>query len=329
MKTVLVTVSDDRFGRKDGKYEETQSKINSLFIKNKKFGIDDHHIYQIKYFLEYSKNLTLELRNLLNIKDAARNGRVYKPLSILESLRKIDEGDFLIYTDCSPELWKNIPSNLEDFDIEIIKNLCIENNDILTAFTKWSDEKLLANGDLGKHTHKNFTLDRCMNRMDMKFYEDCYMHASGMWCIRKTKKTINIIEKWLYYNSIDECCSLGWSSIENDDSFWQKENHNKMGHRHDQSISGLLLNSIGQNFVDIIYNDLHPYNFLNFCRKDTEYKFISGNPKIVEGDKVMNKQGTIMKVWRIDIENNKERFIIGQLEESCYGTSRENLKLLI
>lgn len=327
MKTVLVTVSDDRFGRKDGKYEETQTTIDIIF-KKINFRIDKHLSFNIQTILK-SKYLTDKQKVLLNNKDAAINGRIYKPLTILNTLDTLDEGDFLIYNDCSPELWNLNNYNFDDFDIEIIKDLCIRNNDILTAFVKWSDEKILGQGNLGKHTHKNFTLDRCMNKMNMSFYEDCYMHASGMWCIRKTEETTRFIRNWLYYNSIDECCSLGWSHIETDDSFWKEENSHKMGHRHDQSISGLLLNSIGQNFVDIIYNDLHPYNFLNFCRKGINYKFISGNPKIIVGDKVENKAGSIMRVWRIDIENNKERFIVGQLEESCYGTSRENLKLLV
>ncbi|HEY5392151.1 MAG TPA: hypothetical protein VIJ57_08565, partial [Hanamia sp.] len=42
---------------------------------------------------------------MLDNPDAAINGRLYKPFVILRSLKKINEGDYLIYNDVSPEMW--------------------------------------------------------------------------------------------------------------------------------------------------------------------------------------------------------------------------------
>ncbi|MDQ3047066.1 MAG: hypothetical protein M3R27_05915 [Bacteroidota bacterium] len=323
--TALVTISDDRFGRKDGKYSETQDKIRQIFKSNDHFGIDKFIMWKWEDF--ETTNTYLNNMTLFDNTDAARNGRAYKPAVILMALEELKENDFLIYTDCSPEIWNmdaDYKIDTEFIDIDVLKGLCVQNNDILTAFVKW-DDKPIGTDDLGIHTHKNFTLDRCIDRMNLRFYKDAYMHASGMWVIRKTKKTVKLIEDWLAYNLIDECCSLGWAHIPNDDSFWTgAEENTKMGCRHDQSISGLLLARINQKFVDIVYNDMHPYNFLQFARKDHEYKFIECLPKIDIGDSVVNKQGTEMKVWRIETGH----YVVGQLEASLYATSRENLKLI-
>lgn len=331
MKTILVSCSDDRYGRKDGKYEETQNKITNLFTHNPQFGIDIHLDMKWEDIAEsdfYHKN-----KVLLNNTDAARNGRAYKPYAILNGLNLIEDNDFLIYTDCSPEMWKTFKEDIilsPIYNLNVIKELTVKNNNILNAFIKW-DLKPLSKGQLGIHTHRHFTTDCCMNKMRLKFYEDSFMGASGMWCIRKTKETVDFIEEWLFYNCIDECCSLGKSEIPNDTSYWEKESHAvfgevgyKMGHRHDQSISGLLLNRMNQKLVDIIYNDLNPYNFLQFCRTDSKYEFIDSNPIIPVGSIVINKQGTEMKVFRME----NEQYVVGQNEQSCYATSRENIKLI-
>ncbi len=321
-KILLVTVSDDRFGRKDGNYSKTQDKIEFIFKNNPQFGIKDFLMMkweQIKDSQFYKDN-----EKLLRHTDAGKNGRAYKPYAILQGLEKIKEGDYLIYSDCSPEMWKmpkNFKIDSEVFDVEILKNLCKSNNDILTCFVKWKNSNL-AQGDNGIHTHRWFTTNKCMDRMGLRFYEDGYQHASGMWAIRKTEETFEFVKEWLKWNLIDECCALG--SAENGmDEFWVHESEStKIGHRHDQSISGLLLNKTNQKFIDIIYNEMNPYNFLQFARKNQEYNFIESLPKLSIGDKVVNIQGTEMKIWKIE----GEKYVVGQLQESCYASERQNLK---
>ena len=321
--TILVTVSDDRFGRKEGLYRKTQIDICGLFFKTKWF----NHIYAWTWYDILQTDFYQQNKILLDNTDAARNGRAYKPFVILEGLKNINEGDFLIYNDCSPEIWKGVGS-LADYDIDVIKNLCIQNNNILTPFIKWSRYDLKP-GELGEATHKNYTLNRCMDKMGLRFYEDAYMCASGMICIRKTSETVALIEEWLKWNCIDECCALGYADIPNDTSFWDKESNPefgkegyKMGCRHDQSILGLLLARNNHKFVDVDVNELHCANFLQFCRPGGDYNFIDSLPGLKIGDKVINKQGTVLEIFGI----YEGKYQVGQNNASLYLASRETLK---
>lgn len=314
----LVTVSDDRFGRKNGLYFATQKKIHSLFYKEMEcWPYLWESIEQTEF---YRDNKTL-----LSNTDAARNGRAYKPYVILTRLQRLSDGEYLVYNDCSPELWETYPTT---YDLNKIKQLCIEANDILVPFIKWG-RKPLGPGDLGEATHKNYTLNRCMDKMGLRFYEDSFMCASGMICIRKTPETVALVEEWLKWNLIDECCALGWAHIPGDASFWAEESHEefgkegyKMGCRHDQSILGLLLARTNHKFCYVEPKIGHPANFLQYCQ-DYDYKFIECNPPLKVGDKVVNKQGTVLRVYDT---NHNGRVIVGQNNASLYEAERYNLK---
>lgn len=330
---LLVTVSDDRFGRKDGKYAVTQKKIQRIFENNPSFGISKFLMMdwgQIEASQFYRSNQTL-----LNNIDAARNGRVYKPYAISEGLKSIEEGEYLVYTDCSPEMWDmeynfSIP---KEYSLDKLKENCDLNGGILTAVVKWDTRNIPVDG-MGIHTHENFTTDRCMRRMSLDHFSKCYMHASGMIVLRKCKKSIEFVNEWLYWNCIDECASLGFAHIENDYSFWNTEDGIKMGHRHDQSISGLLINKMGNKLIDIVHQTgISTYNFLNFCRTDHNYTFIDPNiedtqKRIKKGDKVRNEKGQELTVFEIRPENGIEWLIVGLHQESCYRTTERQIEVL-
>ncbi len=133
MKTILVTVSDDRFGRKNGLYKTTQNKISKIFNNNFNFGFSNIFAFEwegIKLHKFYQDN-----KVLLDNKDAARNGRAYKPYVILEAMKYLNDGDFLIYNDCSPELWNFFKEDYivnPIYNLKIIQDLCINNNDIFS-----------------------------------------------------------------------------------------------------------------------------------------------------------------------------------------------------
>lgn len=323
---LLVTVSDDRFGRKDGLYSQTQDKIEGIFKKNPQFGIKD--FLMLKWPEIEASQFYKDNQKLLSHTDAGKNGRGYKPYAILEAFNKVDNGDYVVYTDCSPEMWK-MPSNFlikpGEFDIEILKKNCRDNKDILSCFVKWKNSDL-AKDDLGCHTHRWFTTNKCIDRMGLRFYEDGYMHASGMLVIRKTEATQIFIEEWLKWNLIDECSALGSQESESDEYWTHERESTKLGHRHDQSISGLLLNTTNHKLIDIVYNLMNPYNFLQFARRDQQYKFIESLPVLNVGDKVINPKGTEMTVWRIDQEGDNKKYIVGKLQESYYAADRQNLK---
>jgi hypothetical protein len=274
-RTILVTVSDDRSGRKEGKYSETQDKIKSIFQGCPDFGITDFMFMKWDDIKE--TDFYLENTMILNQFDPAMNGRCYKPFAILEGLKKIAENDFLIYNDTSPEWWVNKDGiDTSTYNLDVIKNLCDVNGGILSADTTW-----IANGELGDHTHENFTLERCMQKMGMLEYKYSLQHASGMIAMRKNKKSVDFVSEWLKWNLDPECASLG--SVHSEPVFpenciceyWHDEvaNHGKIGHRHDQSISGLLINKLGNRLVRNVGN----YNFLEYCKNNHNYEFVESN----------------------------------------------------
>jgi hypothetical protein len=332
-KTILVTCSDDRMGRKNGLYGQTQKKIETIFRNNPQFGIRDFLSLTIDDIFKtefYQQN-----KLLLDNTDPAKNGRVFKPYSVQQGLLQIEDGDFLIYTDSSPELF---PFD-EDFRIqsffslEVIKTLCANNMGILTAFVKW-DTRNIKPGLKGIHTHENFSTDRCMRVMGLERFAKSFMGASGMIVIQKRPATVDFVNEWLQFCTIDECSALGKKEVPNDYSYWDEEENIKSGHRSDQSVLGLLLCKYGYKMVNILYNDMNPYNFLNFCRECTDYTFEDPNEvpdeprRIKKGDKVVNKAGTELTVFEIWPEGGEEMYVVGTIRESCYKTKLNQIRLV-
>jgi hypothetical protein len=338
MKTFLVTFSDDRMGRKGGVYKQTQTFLHQ-YIKDIVSTPIDHRPYDYGMFAQsdfYQKNFAL-CRHI----DAAKNGRVFKPWAICEILREAAADDFVIYSDCSPEMWDvekvnfyyhehNNRTNLPNLDV--LLNLCSSNNGILSPFIKWDTVPLRA-GDLGIHTHRHFTTDRCMQVMGMVRYENSFMPASGMMVFRKNKLSMDFINRWLTWNKIDQCSALGWANRDNDYSFWDGEDEKKMGHRHDQSVAGLLINDMNPNCVDHYQRDWPGHNFLNYCYTGQTYNMIDTNTivkesasRIFKGDHVINEQGIKLKVFEIRSINNVEWILVGLHRESLYMTTADKLK---
>lgn len=330
---ILVTVSDDRFGRKNGAYAATQDKITNFISNNPHLNIA--HL-PFTFDIITKTDFYRQNKTMLDNTDAARNGRVYKPYVILEALKSVKEGDYVIYNDCSPEMWYDGMAIDGYYDTNKLKQMCEENGGILSAFVKW-DTRTIPQYGLGIHTHENFTTERCIKKMDLEKYTRSFMHASGFMCIQKSAKTMQFIEEWLYWNLIDECSCLGRHDIPNDYSYWDhNEEFKKMGHRHDQSVSGLLINKYGYKLIDIIYNTpFHTYNFLNFCKRNIRYNFIDSNHnpeterRIKKGDTVVNAMGTELKVFEVWAKDGVEIFHVGLHRESLYATTEAEIKLKI
>lgn len=258
----LVSVADDRFGRKGGLYGATQDRMTTMLE-----GWVRHVPYKYVNFANCDP--------LMENANPGKNGRVYKPWAIQRELNSMQNGDFLIYNDCSPELWPD-QLFLERYNLEVIKELTVRADNFLVGFVKW-DDKTIGPNELGSHTHDHFTLESCIKIMDGESYRHSYLCASGMICMRKTPLTEGIVDKWLYFNRMRECSCLNYSDVE--DSYWDLKPGKKFGNRHDQSVLSMVLNQLDWNFCDIAYNDLNPWNFLNFCLSGHEYKFIPSNRK--------------------------------------------------
>lgn len=277
---IVCTIADDRHNRKNRLYGATQQKIYN-FIKNSSLGISHFNMWgweEIKNSKHY-----LQYREMLDITDPALNGRLYKPLLIRDSLDKINAGDYVIYNDVSPEMWNNLDKiNLSTYNINTITNLCDFNDGILTLLG-WFDHDgkdfiHFKKGTGGHHTHHNFTSEACIKAMDGEKYRHSLQHASGLVIIKKRADTIDFIDEWIKFNSTLECGALG--KKENGTWFGDCKDPIKLGHRHDQSISGILVNKKNGKLCEPIQGEfINPHNFLNYCKENTEYTFIDSNMK--------------------------------------------------
>lgn len=297
-KVYLVTVSDDRLGRKGG-YEKIQNNIE-IFFKNHDLGLED--IFNYKWKDIYNSEFYKENESLLKWINPDLNGRVYKPYVILESLKKINDNDYLVYNDCSPEHWKfannKIPDIKKKVNLEILKKICNYNKDIITAYNT-GDYKGGWRGGPGPHTHERMTHPTCIRKMKCEVYTHCLQHASGMIIMKKTDRIVKFVEEWLHFNKMPECSGMCNTNIleETNTEFVKKEdkylkhlgggeyfkywdegleeNPRLHGHRHDQSISGLLLNKMDHKLINIEKTPFFGrFNFLEYCRYGQEYKFI-------------------------------------------------------
>lgn len=272
--TILVTISDDRYGRKNGLYGITQNKVRKIFENNDKFGISRLCFW--KWDDISGSEFYVSNKRLLDNVDPALNGRCYKPYVIQQALAGVNDGDFVIYNDISPEWWELGEDFVigDGYQLDVLKNLCVTNGDILSCRVSW----MAPDGIFFNHTHDNFTSERCMRYMGMERYRHCLQHASGMMVFRKSVRSVEYVNEWLKWNLVDECGGL--KRIETGEDFWGEESmiHGKLGHRHDQSISGLLVNQMGGRLLNVVdYWNPYPtktYNFLSFCRMDHRYEFV-------------------------------------------------------
>ena len=292
-RVMLVTVSDDRFGRKGGRYRETQLRVQQLF-EGWDYGITD-------FFMWTHENTTKtevyrQNQQLFDDIVPDMNGRAYKPLAIYHGLATLSEGDFLIYADVSPARWagfefKKLPAI---YDVNALKKLVRQNGDILTSFVFWHYEdkrlgasQLIKKGylknvqfpkkpkdnylptDLGEHTHAYFTTDKCIDAMGLQRYRDSYQHDSGMVILRKSARSEQFVSRWLHWNLNTDCATI---------IPFQHETDRKIGHRTDQSISGLLINEMNVSLlIPVFGTGRNPYNFLQWSLAGVDYKFINSN----------------------------------------------------
>jgi hypothetical protein len=207
------------------------------------------------------------------------------------------------------------------------------NRGILSPFVTW-DTRSIPRSGLGIHTHRNFTMDLCINAMQCEAYTDSFMHASGMMVFQKRPLVMHFMNEWLHYNLIPECACLGDPNIPDDYSYWtDHEDRYKMGHRHDQSISGLILNQMDHDLIQPPPAEYHPYNFLNFCRVGHNYQFVNSNTpvepmRIKKGDTVRNTAGETLRVFDIWPGGVNEYYIVGKHRESAYKTTEDKIKVV-
>lgn len=155
---------------------------------------------------------------------------VWKPRIILDTLKKIDNGDVLLYVDMGCHLNSRGKERLLAYWKEVKQN---ESGFLVSKLEPARKECLWTKGDL---------LDYFHIRGKEEMYSPQYL--AGVLFIRKEPKTISLIQSWLdmYYEDfhlIDDMSSLS----SNEDGFVE--------HRHDQSVLSLLLKRHGTSVIPL------------------------------------------------------------------------------
>jgi len=117
---------------------------------------------------------------------------------------------------------------------------------------------------------------------------------------RKSESSVQYVNEWLKWNLVDECGGL--KNVETGEDFWGEEAsvHGKIGHRHDQSISGLLINRMGGRLLNVAdWWSPYPtktYNFLSFCKTGERYNFVDS---VIEASSTYYRNVYNNGVWKI------------------------------
>jgi hypothetical protein len=139
---------------------------------------------------------------------------LWKPYLILESLKKMNEGEVLVYADSGVEIIKPLTPVLE---------ICEKQQDIVFFHV----HSYLNSSSTRRDT---FILMDC----DTPDYHDAKMVQASFILFKKTKKTMSFVEEWLSF-----CENI--QILGEDENVCGKENFSDFfGHRHDQSIVSIL-----------------------------------------------------------------------------------------
>ena len=214
MKVHFITYSDEL-------YKDRQAMLDAK-AKNE---FDEVHSYNRKWLIEtdfYKENN--------KILDEKRGGGywLWKPFIILETFKKIDNGDAILYIDCGDIFSNNVR--------EFLAHYFQDNSSLLT---------------IGGHPQKDYTKRDCFIKMgcDESKYHNFIQLEAGIIGFKKTEEITNIIEEWLSYAK-DENVITDIPNILSDNY------PGFVDHRHDQSIitnlavkHNLNVNKLLRNYI--------------------------------------------------------------------------------
>lgn len=139
---------------------------------------------------------------------------LWKPYVILESFKKINYGDIVVYMDCG-----DIP--FQGINEEIKRYLAYNDQYLITTVV---------------HQNKKYTKRDCFVYMncDEEYYWNGIQLENGFVAFKKTDSNISLVTEWLDYCKDERCVTdiSNTSGKENLSGF--------IDHRHDQSILSLL-----------------------------------------------------------------------------------------
>lgn len=142
---------------------------------------------------------------------------LWKPYIIHETMKQINDGDTLVYLDSSyyfTESFQSLYDPLQSTDLVVFKNKPNEKS----------------------HCMKHLCKMDVVLKYDMYtplFHENVEEYWAGCIFLKKTERTVGIIQDWLSMCCIPENITDSPSQMPNDSCFWD--------HRHDQSLLSVVL----------------------------------------------------------------------------------------
>ena len=149
---------------------------------------------------------------------------IWKPYIILRQLQKMNDGDFLFYTDAGASIVPHRKYRLDEY-VELLKN---NNKPILTFGVGHYCEKTFQKMRVLKH----FSIDGKKLFENEQFLNSGQVE-SGVFICMKTDYTITFVEKWL-----NLLLSNNYELVTDEDDNEQLDSFSD--HRHDQSILSIL-----------------------------------------------------------------------------------------
>jgi hypothetical protein len=220
----VVTYADDRFKRKNGGYKRTQARIAPVLARHP----------EIKRVIELNEN-DLFKSDLYKTHKAvydqhffAGAGYSFKPFFIKQALQEITDGEYILWHDCSPEIWPQENIDYNGMSLRPLMDLCDKNSGILMP--AWTDRR---------HTHRRFTQPKCLELMGLNHLQHNRQGSASWVLVRKNAFSLRLVDEWLSYILQPDCAE---THTEVD---IRKDIPEFVQNRHDQSVLSLLFLKYG------------------------------------------------------------------------------------
>jgi hypothetical protein len=224
---------------------------------------------------------------------------LWKPTIILSEIQKLAENEYLLYFDSSITLDAKL--NLEEFEVG------------KKAFHVWAYEQ-------HSNNLESWTDGRVLDYLDVSpGSRKSPMVIAGFLLIKKTKKSLQLIEKWLEWSLIDDLlCPDRFEGY--------SPTHGTIWHRHDQSLLSIL---VAQNPEDFGLEKIDEFEavfsrplFIQHRRLNPKFifmSFLNYRPRIV-ARRILNFTPSSFRQWVREVRNKKKISVQEQLaHKNFYG----------
>ena len=244
----VLTYSDDRFGAKGGAYRKTQQAMHEVFFRHPDIhqvvNKTEHDLLKTSFYRKHKDVLS---RGNLTI----HAGCMQKIFFIKEELDKMGEGEYLLYHDCSPEIWDFENDKYHEYRLQPLLEMCTSNKGVIMADTG-SDS----------HSHHQFTSSKCIDLMGAHEHRHKVQDCASWILMQNTPFVRSFIAEALHFVEMEDCFAMR-KHKEYDRSINPDFNE----HRGDQSVMSLLLHKKGmRNLPRVSPRVTNVYLHKNVCK---------------------------------------------------------------